>query len=271
MDPTGKVGHEASGMTEAEFLKAYRKEEYPKPSVAVDLVIFTVLDTDLKVLLVQRKGHPFKGWWAFPGGFVHVGDGYEDQGESLDETAHRELAEETGLPRGSCYSEQLYTFGKPGRDPRTRVISVAYYALVPSNLIGQVQAGDDAAEAQWFCIKDLWNRDGLPVKEALAAEAGGLNGLQTLAFDHHEILKVALQRIRGKIDYAPLAFSLVPPTFTVPELRAVYEAVKGETYDPRNFNRRFRRMLSDGVILPAPGKRPTTSRPAAVYSFKKRQ
>jgi 8-oxo-dGTP diphosphatase len=269
MDLTGKVGHEASEMTEAEFLKAYRKEEYPKPSVAVDLIIFTVLDTDLKVLLIRRKGHPFKGCWAFPGGFVHVGDGYEDQGESLDETAHRELAEETGLPKGSCFLEQLYTFGKPGRDPRTRVISVSYYALVPSDLMPLIKAGDDAAEAQWFSVGDL-QRDG--VYETSTGERFLVKGsnVPELAFDHATILSTAVERIRGKIDYAPLAFALVPATFTVPELRAVYEAVKGETYDPRNFNRRFRRMLSDGVILPAPGKRPTASRPAAVYSFMKR-
>lgn len=248
-DCSGKLGHEVSDtLDEATFLKEYKKEEYPKPSVTVDIVIFTVIDSDLKVLLIQRKGHPFKGFWAIPGGFVDVGDGYQKQGESSLEAANRELAEETGLPIGSCFLEQLYTFAEPNRDPRTRVISIAHYALVPSNLMVFVHAGDDAAQAQWFPVSELNSLD--------------------LAFDHGKILQMAINRIQGKIDYAPIAFSLVPQTFTVAELRAVYEAVKGDKYDPSNFRRRFHRMLQDGVILPATGKRTTNGRSAQVYRFK---
>lgn len=242
-DPSGKLGSEAAHLDEASFLESYQKEAYPKPSVTVDLVIFTVHNTLLKILLVKRKGHPFQGCWALPGGFVDVGDAYKNQGESLEDAAHRELFEETSLPRGSCFLEQLYTFGIPGRDPRTRVVGVAYYALVPSDLMSQVKAGDDAAETHWFEV----------------------SGLPTLAFDHSQIIDVALTRIRGKIDYAPIAFGLVPKEFTVPEFRAVYEAVKGDKYAPANFHRRFRRMLQDGVIVEVPGKRLTSGRPAKVY------
>lgn len=248
-DCTGKLGSEASDMTEAAFLAQYKHEEYPKPSVTVDLVIFTVCNTRLHVLLIKRKGHPYKGSWALPGGFVDVGDAYQNQGEDIEAAAHRELAEETGLPEGSCFLEQLCTFGKPGRDPRTRVITVAHYALVPGNLMPLVKPGDDAAEAQWIGMDVVFN---LP-----------------LAFDHAHVLEVALARIRGKIDYAPIAFGLVPKAFTTAELRAVYEAVKGDKYDPSNFHRRFRRMVQDGVIREVPGKRTTATRPAKVYEFVK--
>jgi 8-oxo-dGTP diphosphatase len=256
-DRTGKLGHdESSEMTEEEFLQTYKARDYPKPSVTVDLVIFTVVDTVLKVLLIKRKGHPYKGQWALPGGFVDVGDVYEDQGESIDEAAHRELAEETGLPEGSCYLEQLYTFGDPNRDPRMRVISVAYYALISADKIPLVKAGDDASDAKWFTL-DVLGFDRLLVSFPLA-------------FDHAAILAAAVERIRGKIDYAPIAFELVPPTFTVPELRAVHEAIKGRAYDPSNFRRRFQRMLTDGVIEEAEGKRHTGRRPAKVYRFTRR-
>jgi 8-oxo-dGTP diphosphatase len=221
---------------------------YPKPSVTVDIVIFTVLDVDLKVLLIERGAEPFRGHWALPGGFVQVREARSDQGEDLEAAAHRELREETGLPEGRLFLEQLYTFGRAGRDPRTRVITVAYYALCRPDLVPLVRAGSDAAKAGWFS----W-----------AAEVPSLE----LAFDHGEILETAVQRIRGKIDYAPLAFELVPPTFTVAELREVYEAIKGTTYDPANFRRRFKRMLTDRVIQPAPGKRLTASKPAKVYRF----
>jgi len=232
---------------EAEYLEAYRKVDWPRPSVTVDLVVFTVIDTDLKVLLIRRKEHPFKGAWALPGGFVRVGDGYADRGESIADAAQRELAEETGLERGTVYLEQLYTFGAPHRDPRMRVISVAHYALVRPPLAPLVTAGTDAADARWV---------------SLATELGA-----PLAFDHAAILELALERVRGKVDYAPIAFELVPETFTVAELRSVYEAIKGTTYDAGNFRRRFKRMQTDGVIVPAPGKRTTGTKPASVYRF----
>ena len=254
VDKSGKLSHAgAEHQTEAEFLATYKVTDYPRPSVTVDLVIFTVVDSDLKVLLILRDGHPFRGCWALPGGFVDVGDSFKDQGEDLEAAAHRELEEETHLPRGSCFLEQLYTFGRSGRDPRTRVISVAYYALVRPTLAPMVSAGDDAADARWFSVEhEVAGQDPMP-----------------LAFDHAEVLRTAVERIRGKMDYAPITHHLVPETFTVGELRAVYEAIKGTTYDPKNFHRRFRRMIEDGVILPAVGKRVTGARPAKVYQFRK--
>lgn len=248
-DPSGKLGHhDAADMTEAEFLAAYRVKDYPRPSVTADLVIFTIIDSVLHVLLILRGGHPFRGCWALPGGFVNVGDAEKDQGENLEDAAHRELEEETGLPKGSCYLEQLGTFGDAYRDPRTRTITVAYVALVRSSLAPLVVAQDDAAAAEWR-----------PVDSVLRST--------TLAFDHIVILAKAVERIRGKIDYAPIAFDLVPETFTATELRVVYEAVKGQSYDAKNFYRRFRRMQADGVITRAPGKRPSGTKHSSVYRF----
>jgi 8-oxo-dGTP diphosphatase len=266
-DPSGKLGHEASDMTEEEFLRAYRREEYPRPSVTVDLVIFTILDNDLKVLLIRRKGHPFKGFWSIPGGFVDVGDAIQNQGESIEAAAHRELAEETGLPKGSCYLEQLYTFGTPGRDPRTRVISVAHFALIPPDKAALVQAGSDAAEVRWFSVEAL-DRNGVyqtPTGERVLVT--NVTGSVPLAFDHAEILRMAVTRLRNKIDYTTVAFELVPPTFSVAQLRAVYEVVKGTAFDPSNFRRRFTRMQVDKLIESAPGKQSTGGRRATVYRF----
>ncbi|MFT5684161.1 MAG: 8-oxo-dGTP diphosphatase [Myxococcota bacterium] len=222
-----------------------RPEDYPRPSVAVDLVIFTVIDTDLKLLLIRRGLPPFEGAWALPGGFVRVGEAATDQGESVEAAAHRELYEETGLPTGSAWLEQLYTFGAPDRDPRMRVISVAWYALIRPDLAPLVTAGTDAREARWW----------------------SLTALPELAFDHPEMVSMALSRVQGKIETTPLAFQLVPPTFTISELRQVFEAIKGSAYDRGNFRRRFNRMLQDRTIIPAPGKRQTASRPAQVYAF----
>lgn len=219
---------------------------WPRPSVTVDLVILTVRDADLKVLLVRRGEPPFEGAWALPGGFVRVGAG-DVGGEGLDEAAHRELQEETGLPRGSAWLAQLHAFGAPDRDPRTRVITVAYYALIRPDLAPLVRGGSDAADAAWFSLQH----------ERPAA----------LAFDHPAILDLALERVRAELDRGPIAFELVPPTFTVAELRAVYEALAGRTWDPGNFRRRFRRMVTDGVIEEAPGRRHTSTKPAKVYRF----
>jgi 8-oxo-dGTP diphosphatase len=237
---------------------------YARPSVTVDLLIFTVTDTDLKVLLIRRGQAPELGKLALPGGFVDVGDSgldrppgeTEDQGEDLSDAALRELGEETGLDgallrQHHVHLEQLFTFGAAGRDPRTRVISVAYYALVPPDLAPLVRAGDDAAEAGWYSVE---------------AEVPA----NALAFDHAKMLALAVDRIRGKLDYSPIAFSLVPRTFTTSELREVYEAVQGRQFDAGNFRRRFKRMVTDGILEAAPGKRSPTARggrPAKVYRF----
>lgn len=234
---------------EKAFLTSYRPKDYPRPSVAVDLVILTIIDAQLRVLLVKRREHPFKGKWALPGGFVRVGEGPIEQGEDLDEAAQRELKEETGLEPSRVYLEQLYTFGKAGRDPRMRVITVAYYALVRPDLAPFVKAGGDAAEVEWFDVAAL--------------------GRLGLAFDHHDIIEMALTRIRGKLEYTNIAFDLVPATFTIPELRHVHGVVLGREMDPGNFRRSFNRWLEEGRIEQAPGKRITTSKPAAVYRFKR--
>jgi len=221
---------------------------YARPAVAVDLVILTLVEGALHVLLIRRGESPFEGRLALPGGFLRVGDGVEDQGEDLDLAAARELQEETGLAPEDVLLEQFATFGQPGRDPRMRVLSVAYYALVRPELARRVRAGGDAAETRWEPVAEL---DG-----------------NALAFDHGHILQVALARMRERLDTSALAFSLVPERFTIPELRTVFSAVKGEPQDPGNFRRKVKRLIEDGVLEPAPGVRRTASKPAALYRFR---
>jgi len=231
---------------DAAFLAKYRPDAYPRPSVAVDVVVLTVKDGQLRVLLVQRGEPPFKGSWALPGGFLRVGPSAKDQGEDLDAAAARELEEETALTRAQVYLDQLGAFGVAGRDPRMRVISVAYYALVRPDLLPLVSAGGDAAHVRWSAV----------------------DGLRELAFDHDEIVRAAVARVRAELERSDIAQNLVPETFTIPELRAVHEAVTGRKLDSGNFRRKFNRLLEDGVIERAPGKRATASKPAAVYRFR---
>src|SRR5512139_1017674 len=172
--------------------------DYLKPSVTVDVVIITLRGEELQVLLVKRDVSPYKGKWAIPGGFVQLD-------ESLEAAARRELREETGLT--DVYLEQLYTFGDPGRDPRGRVISVAYIALVPTPVA--VEAGSDAREARWW----------------------PLSKLPALAFDHDRILQYALIRLRYKIEYSAAGFRLLPERFTLSELQRAYEIILGEPLD----------------------------------------
>lgn len=235
---------------EKQFLEKYRPKDYPRPSVAVDLVIFTIIDAQLRVLVVKRQEHPFKGDWALPGGFVRVGESAREPGEDLDVAARRELQEETGLDPDRVHIEQLFTFGRANRDPRMRVISVAYFALVRPDLAPFVKAGGDVSHAEW-----------LPVDQLKKTELG---------FDHREVIETALNRVRGKLEYSAIAFDLVPLTFTIPELRHVYSIVLDKEMDPGNFRRKFNRMLEDGLIEQAPGKRITASKPATVYRFKRR-
>ncbi len=187
-------------------------------SVTVDLVIFTIREQRLAVLLVRRGIPPYQGRWALPGGFV------EDR-EDLEAAARRELAEETGVHAGSVHLEQLRTYGRPGRDPRGRVVTVAHLALAPD--LPAPTAGSDAAHAAW-----------IPVDEALGSKLG---------FDHHEILADGLERARSKLEYSPLGTAFCPATFTVNELRRVYEAVWGHEIDPRNFHRKVTR--STGFLV----------------------
>lgn|SRR5512140_1094090 len=235
--------------TERKFLASYRPGKFPRPAVTVDIVVFTLKDAVLHVLLVQRGEHPFKGRWALPGGFVRVTEEPADQGEDLDAAAARELEEETGLGARAhqVVLEQLRAFGAAGRDPRMRVISVAYTALVSPDLAPLVRSGGDAAKASWF-----------PVEDARA---------RPLAFDHGAILAAALERLRAELDRH--ARALVAETFSIAELRAVHEAILGRALDPGNFRKRVLRMIEDGVLEVAPGKRITASKPARVYRFRR--
>ncbi|HIC89997.1 MAG TPA: NUDIX hydrolase [Anaerolineae bacterium] len=210
----------------------YDASRYERPSVTVDVVVFTFHGQDLHVLLIKRKHWPFAGMWAIPGGFIRMD-------ESLEEAARRELEEETGV-RG-VYLEQLYTFGDPDRDPRTRVITVAYLAIVSADEV-QVHAGDDAADARWFSVYNL----------------------PPLAFDHERIVKYALQRLRWKLEYTALGFLLLPEEFTLSELQNVYERILNQKLDKRNFRRKI--LLADvleetGRYSEGPG------RPAKLYRF----
>jgi 8-oxo-dGTP diphosphatase len=233
---------------EAEFLRKYRPADYPRPSVTVDIAAFSIIDAELRVLLIRRADHPFKGAWALPGGFVRVGDAHRDQGEDLDAAALRELEEETGLRAADVPLEQLGAFGRAGRDPRMRVITVAYCALIRPDLVPLVRAGGDASHADWLPVRTLRRTP--------------------LAFDHAEIIERALARLAERIESSAIAASLVPRTFTIPELRHVHALVSGKPQDPGNFRRKFARLLEAGVIEQAPGKRITTSKPALVYRFK---
>ncbi|MCU0457165.1 MAG: NUDIX hydrolase [Bacteroidales bacterium] len=188
--------------------------EYPRPAVSADCVIFGFDEGDLKVLLIERGAEPFRGCWAFPGGFLEMG-------ENADECARRELFEETGIK--DVFMEQLYTFSDIGRDPRGRVITVAYYALVKLSE-HKLQAGDDANKARWFPVSSV----------------------PMLAFDHDRILAAALARLRGKIRYQPLGFELLPEKFTVPELQHLYETVLEKKLDRRNFRRK---ILATGLLI----------------------
>lgn len=218
--------------------------------ITVDIVVLTIIDADLKVLLIKRKDPPFAGSWALPGGFLRSADSNnpDEKEEDLDNAAIRELKEETNLPIETFYLEQFHTFSTPNRDPRSRVITVGYYALIKPNLAPLVYAGGDASHAQWHSISELSSNQ--------------------LAFDHESILNKSVEFIRHRIDHTAIAFELIPPTFTITELRSVYEVIKGTKYDRGNFRRRFHRFLDDQMIELAPGKRITGTKPAAVYRFK---
>lgn len=221
--------------------------EHPRPSLTVDPVIFGFDAEDatpvLRVLLIKRADNPFKGMWAIPGGFVEVSDN-GNQGESIDDAARRELEEETGIK--VAYLEQLYTFGTPGRDPRGRVISVAYMALVRQQDY-VVTAGSDAAEAHWFAVED-------------ALDHG------KLAFDHRDILKLAVQRLQGKVRYAPIGFNLLPSKFTLKELQRFYEVILMRYIDKANFRKRILAMN----ILAEAGVQDTKYRASKLYRFDKK-
>jgi 8-oxo-dGTP diphosphatase len=209
--------------------------EYARPSVTVDCVVFGLdLDAeDLKILLIQRSGRPFAGMWALPGGFV-------DMGETLEQAAKRELQEETGISR--LYLEQLYTFGDPGRDPRDRVITVAYYALVKLT-DHTIKADTDASDVAWFGVSDL----------------------PRLAFDHAKIVAMALGRLKGKVRYQPIGFELLPAKFTLSQLQRLYEVVLERRLDKRNFRKK---ILGMGLLVETSEiQKDVAHRAARLYRF----
>ncbi len=210
---------------EAEFLAGYDPGSYGPVAVAVDVVALTIRDGALNVLLVERGVPPYAGRWALPGGFVRSEAG--QAAEDLDETAVRELAEETGQRLGRIHLEQLASYGAPERDPRMRVISVAYLVFAPE--LPEPEAGSDARAAAWVPVDTL----GLTVG---GAQRPGTT--RQLAFDHARILADALERARSKLEYTPLATAFVGSEFTISELRAVYETVWGQKLHAPNFHRK---------------------------------
>lgn len=225
-----------------------RTYRYPRPSIAVDIVVLTIRHELLQVLLIERGLDPFRGQWALPGGFVRVEGGRHGNGESLDAAARRELREETGLDIDEVWLEQLHAFGAPNRDPRGRVISIAYLAVVSPESFGRVAAATDAEATRWVPADDP----------------------PALAFDHAQILAHALEHLRRRLAQEPsLAFNLVPRELTIGDLRRVYEIIEQTTYDKANFRRRFLRLVDEGKIERIPGQQSTGGRPAAVYRLVK--
>lgn len=213
--------------------RAFDASKFERPLVTVDLVVFTVRDGKLKLLLIERGEPPFEGMWALPGGFVRPS-------ESLDETARRELEEETGVH--DIYLEQLYTFGDPERDPRTRVITVSYFAIIAADR-QELRASADAADADWFAISRL----------------------PRLAFDHERIVEYAVERLRNKLEYTTVGFQLLPTAFTLTELQQVYEVILDKQLDKRNFRKK---ILSLGVVEETgETKMDGIHRPARLFRF----
>lgn len=219
---------------------------FPRPSVTVDAVVFgiDIVLRKIYVLLVRRGGKPYKGQLALPGGFVNMR-------ESLESAVRRELREETGVG-DDIYLEQLYTFGDPPRDPRGRVISIAYYALVDSTKYGNyIKGGSDATEAFWLPLP-LRDEDDRPIK---------------LAFDHDRVLDTALRRLRAKIRYAPVGFELLPELFTMTQLRTVYEVILGRPLDRSNF---AKKIWATGVLKTSGTMRGMSNRPPQLYRINKK-
>jgi 8-oxo-dGTP diphosphatase len=211
--------------------------EYPRPALTVDAVVFGLDDEDLKVLLIRRDLEPFRGKWALPGGFVRVE-------ESLEDAVRRELREETGIDQ--VFLEQLYTFGAVDRDPRERVVTVAYYALVKLS-DHRIKAATDARDAAWFAVSEA----------------------QGLAFDHDHILAVALERLKGKVRYQPIGFELLPPQFTLSQLQRLYETILETPLDKRNFRKKILGM--DFLVALDEVQKDVAHRAARLYRFDRKK
>lgn len=263
------------GLTESEYLDKSHPKTYERPSVTADILIFCPASDlgSLKILLIKRGNHPFINHWALPGGFVNID-------ESAFSAANRVLKQETGLD--NVYMEQLYTFSSPGRDPRMRVIDIAYMALVNES---DVYAGDDAADAAWFTFtfdKErmvLENRDRHIRLEYSLAQKQFVNGILKytnyipsrvsdtgLAFDHAEIVMEGYLRLRNKIMYTDIAFNLVPEEFTLPDIQRIYELVLGREV----YKKTFRTQMEDRLEpLHRKGKSITGSKASELYTYKR--
>lgn len=254
---------DSNGLTEKEFLAKYDPDRYRKPAVTVDMLIFTVnpwKEYSLELLMIERGGHPFLGKWAIPGGFVEMD-------ESVDAAAVRELQEETGL--SDIYMEQLYTFGDVGRDPRMRVISVAYMALIPKEKLKPV-AGDDAAKVKWFTV----HLEGNEENQSFWLEAEDREDNNTIirleeediAFDHPKVIRTALQRLKNKIEYTDIAFELAGEKFTLTQLQMIYEAILGRKLHKPD----FRRSMADRVEKTEEPETRDSNCPSYLYKKKER-
>ncbi|WP_079909533.1 NUDIX domain-containing protein [Paenibacillus sp. 32352] len=290
------IRRDRNGITEQEFLQQYDASQYERPSVTVDMLIFTVMDKDqinyrklpeksLQLLLIKRGEHPYIGQWALPGGFVSVH-------ESIEEAAQRELRSETNID--NIYMEQLFTWGDTDRDPRTRVISCSYMALVDRSAL-VVKAGDDADDAGWFEVtyqmfqekRTLWE-DGYEherlMKITLSHEDDLLSATvkiteitrgrtrkivreivdtEGIAFDHAKIIEYAIERLRNKIEYTDIAFNLMPPRFTLSELQQVYEVVLGKEL----LAAAFRRKIAPMVVETNESTKDAGHRPSKLYRY----
>lgn len=291
-----KMLRNKKGLTEEEFLASYNVGEFERPSVTVDMLIFTIRDEEkmnyrklpektLRLLMVKRGDHPFIGQWALPGGFVNMN-------ESMEEAAHRELKEETNIDH--IYMEQLYTWGDVGRDPRTRIISTSYLSLVDSNVL-DVKASDDADDAKWFTVSCKLYQEQKTMKEdgyilqhryklvmtndtdQLSADikvvkdvSGKVTNIErtiedsdNIAFDHAKIIMYGLERLRNKIEYTDIAFNLMPEFFTLTELQQVYEII----LDTELLKANFRRKISDLVIETNEYTKDSGHRPSKLFRF----
>lgn len=290
------IKRDRHGLTEEQFLQSYDASQYDRPSVTVDMLIFTVKtkeqtnyrklpEKSLQLLLIRRGEHPYIGEWALPGGFVAVH-------ESLDEAARRELKSETNV--GELYMEQLFTWGDVGRDPRTRVISCAYMALADSTAF-EVRAGDDAAEAGWFEVDyrlfqekktslDAGGEYERLIKLTLRRQEETLTATvsvnettsgravrtdrrviesQGIAFDHAQMIEYAIERLRNKIEYTDIAFQLMPPLFTLSELQQVYEIIMGKEL----LAAAFRRKIAPMVLETNESTKDAGHRPSKLYRY----
>mgnify|MGYP001032575890 FL=1 len=284
------------GLTETEFLKTYDASKYERPSVTVDMLIFTVTDEEkknyrklpekvLQLLMVKRGDHPYIGQWALPGGFVNMD-------ESMDEAARRELMEETNID--NIYMEQLYTWGDVGRDPRTRIISTSYMSLVDSGVL-DVKANDDADDAKWFTVSCKLYQEQKTVTQGgyilqrlfklnLSNDEDNLSATikiertvenrvtkvhreiveaNGIAFDHAKIIEYGIERLRNKIEYTDIAFNLMPELFTLTELQKVYEII----LDTELLKANFRRKISDMVVETNEYTKDAGHRPSKLFKF----